>query len=64
MRLVVRASFATAPQVAMDALSRSSRTAHPKARKKRTLASLVLAEVGILYGAEKSPRCEPIGDDH
>ena len=36
------------PQVATDALSRSSRTAHPKARKKRTLASLALAELGIL----------------
>ena len=48
----------------MDALSRSSRIAHPKARKKRTLASFVLAELGILYGTEKSPRFEPIGDDH
>jgi hypothetical protein len=64
MRLVVPASFATALKVAMDALSRSSRTAHPKARKKRTAASLAMAELGILWGTEKSPRYEPIGDDH
>jgi hypothetical protein len=52
------------PKVAMDALSRSSRTGHLKAREKRTLASFVLAELGSLYGRKKSPRCEPIGDDH
>ena len=47
----------------MDALS-SSRTGHPKARKKRTLASFGWQNLACLYGPEKSPRYEPIGDDH